>query len=238
MKEKLLELLKEGLQEEARFVAGMTAEERQAPSAPDNWSPKDVIAHNAAWQERLAQIIAAGKRGERLPEVNDVDLVNHEIYLAHCAQTWADVLAYSTLASAHLSEQVRSLSEAGLAEPLLGEGSQARWRNIVGNGYSHPLSHLAGLYVKRGNAAEAVRIQEEAARQLLALADEPRWRGVAIYNLACFYAQADCREKALANLRQALQLAPDLTGWSREDPDLLSLHGDPAYEQLTVDSGQ
>jgi hypothetical protein len=52
------------------------------------------------------------------------------------------------------------------------------------------------------------------------------------YNLACYYALAGAAGQAIEALRDALKLHPDLSGWSREDTDLNSLHGNPDYEQL------
>jgi len=52
------------------------------------------------------------------------------------------------------------------------------------------------------------------------------------YNLACCYALAGQAEKAMDALREALRLAPDLTEWSKQDPDLVSLRERPDYQSL------
>ena len=52
------------------------------------------------------------------------------------------------------------------------------------------------------------------------------------YNLACCYALAGQAEKAMDALREALRLAPDLTEWSKQDTDLVSLRERPDYQSL------
>ena len=54
--------------------------------------------------------------------------------------------------------------------------------------------------------------------------DLPAWvKGSFLYNLACFYALQNQREQAATRLQEALVLAPDLTEWSKSDPDLAAL---------------
>ena len=60
----------------------------------------------------------------------------------------------------------------------------------------------------------------------------PAWRGTTLYNLACANALAGRREKALALLREGLQLNPGLVAWSKSDPDLVSLHGESEYQAI------
>jgi hypothetical protein len=52
------------------------------------------------------------------------------------------------------------------------------------------------------------------------------------YNLACYLALAGEKNKAVELLGEALRLHPGLTEWSRQDTDLVSLHGLPGYERL------
>jgi hypothetical protein len=50
--------------------------------------------------------------------------------------------------------------------------------------------------------------------------------------LACFYATSGQADKALALLPEALRIQPDVVEWSKEDSDLISLHGLVAYQAL------
>jgi quercetin dioxygenase-like cupin family protein len=52
------------------------------------------------------------------------------------------------------------------------------------------------------------------------------------YNLACLEALAGNREQALASLRRAFELRPELSEWTRADDDLASLRDDPEFQAL------
>jgi hypothetical protein len=77
-----------------------------------------------------------------------------------------------------------------------------------------------------------MRMQEELTELLGQYGDQLVPRGEALYNLACFYAVNGQADQALALLPEALRLQPDVVEWSKEDPDLVSLHGLPAYQAL------
>ena len=56
--------------------------------------------------------------------------------------------------------------------------------------------------------------------------------GIADYDRACFYAKTGQKGQALALLPGALNMPPRLVDWSKEDPDLISLHAEPACQAL------
>jgi hypothetical protein len=76
----LLNLLDRAYQEEQAFVEGLSDEERSTVGTLEQWSAKDVIAHIAAWKERMARNLAAVARGEPVSRVDDYDQVNAEIF--------------------------------------------------------------------------------------------------------------------------------------------------------------
>jgi len=76
---------------------------------------------------------------------------------------------------------------------------------------------------------------EQSVQVANALDDSPEWRSIAIYNLACYYAIAGQKEKAVERLRQALELNPGLTEWSKEDPDFASIRQEPDYQAIYTD---
>jgi hypothetical protein len=67
---------------------------------------------------------------------------------------------------------------------------------------------------------------------LMALDESPSWQGVAVYNLACFYALAGEKEQSISNLKEALRLNPALTDWSKQDPDFDSIREDSEYSAI------
>jgi quercetin dioxygenase-like cupin family protein len=82
-------------------------------------------------------------------------------------------------------------------------------------------------------AGPLVRSDPARAREILAdgLATHPE-SGSLHYNLACLEAWGGDREAALASLRRALELRPELAKWARGDADLESLRDDPEFRTL------
>jgi tetratricopeptide (TPR) repeat protein len=166
--------------------------------------------------------------------VDDFDQVNADVFERNRHRPWSEVLALSQRAQGSLVERLNALSEADLtsAEYFPWQEGRPLWRLIVGNSYAHPISHLAQYYVEHGRVAYANQIQTEAADLLAQLDDSPSWRGIVRYNLACHYAVVGEGEKAISGLSQALRLNPELTEWSKQDPDLASIRREPAYQAL------
>ena len=234
LKQKLLRAIERTYEEERALVANLSDEERSAASTYEQWSVKDAIAHIAAWKEKRAQSMAAISRGEPVPAARDYEEVNVEIFAANQDRSWDKVLAYSQRAYDSLAESLETVPEADLVSRETSAEQQDRplWRTIAGTGCTHPMLHLAELYMGRGQAGRGVRLAEETSDMLLQLDDSPNWRGLVRYNLACLYAISGQQEMAIGQLRRALQLNPDLTEWSNEDPDLVSIREHPDYRSL------
>src|SRR5204863_7346109 len=116
---------------------------------------------------------------------------------------------------AALTEQVRSIAVPLLTDPqhFAWANGQALSANILGNGFWHPLEHIARFYADHGEPEQASELLERAVVQEKALGALPGDRGAALYNLACFYATTGQADKALPLLPEALQLRPDLVEW-------------------------
>lgn len=234
LKQKLLRVLERTYQEEQELVASLSEEERSAVSTYEQWSIKDAIAHIAAWKEKRGQSMAATSRGEPVPVERDYEEVNAEIFEANQDRSWDDVLSYLQRAYDSLAERLETVPEADLVrtEASAEQHDRPLWRTIAGTGCTHPMLHLAELHIGRGQAGRGVRLAEETSDMLLQLDDSPSWRGLVRYNLACSYAISGQQEMAIGQLRRALQLNPDLTEWSNEDPDLVSIREHPDYRSL------
>jgi tetratricopeptide (TPR) repeat protein len=234
LKARLTDLLQRAYDEEQALVARLTEDERSATGSLERWSAKDIVAHLVEWKARTGQKLAAAARNEPPRTYDDIDQANAEIFEEHRHQTWAEVLEKSQRAHEELVERLRAIPEDDLVDPSRFPWQSGRplWREIAGNGYSHPLLHIAQFYVERGEREYATQTQETAAHLLRALDDSPSWHGIILYNLACYYATAGQKEKAIDELRQALRLNPDLTQWSQQDPDFASIREEPAYHSL------
>lgn len=235
LKPKLIELLEQESAEEDALVASLSAEERATPGSLEHWSAKDMIAHMAAWRKlSIARLEHAARHIEPPAAPEDEDEENARIFAAHNGQTWDEVLSFRREIGAELARRVQEMSEEALRETghISGQAERPLWDAVIGNGYTHPILHLADFYLKRGDKARALRLQEDAAERLMLLDDAPRWQGVVRYNLACAHALSGLKEKAIQELREALQLAPDLTDWSKRDPDFSPLRAEPGYQAI------
>ena len=88
--------------------------------------------------------------------------------------------------------------------------------------------HLAaGVYAKLGQRERAMTVAERA------LALRPR-EFATLYNVACAYAHLGEKERALAILEGLSEIGQGSFDWIREDPDFLSLHGDPRFERVVA----
>jgi tetratricopeptide (TPR) repeat protein len=234
VKAKLIRLLETAHREEQIYVGKLTEAERSAVGAADCWSPKDTIGHLAEWKKRMAERLQAGAGGKTPPRFEDIDQENAGIFQQYRSVSWEEVIQVSERAQSGLIQQLQALAEEELLDPdrLSWQPGQPLWRGIAGNGYSHPISHLAQLYIQRGETDYATQIQEETARLVSQLDDSQAWQGVTVYNLACHYALAGQTEKAVANLAEALRLNPELTEWSKQDTDLVSIREDAGYRAL------
>ncbi len=82
-----------------------------------------------------------------------------------------------------------------------------------------------GMYAQEGRIEDAVRETN------LAMTLRPN-EATVLYNAACTFAQIDRRADALEALRKAWEAGYQDAEWTRRDPDLASLHGDPEFEKL------
>lgn len=235
LKSKLIELIEQASKEERALFARLSEDERSVRGEPDRWSPKDVIAHLAAWKTRLAENLAAAARGETPVRDEDYEAVNAKVFEENRDRSWSEILEEAAEACQQLVEQVEKRSEAELrsTETLPWQGDRPLWRVIVGTGTIHPMAmHLGPILIERGEKEYATELQEKTAKLLGKLDESQSWQGLVRYNLACHYALAGETQTAIGKLREALELNPELTEWSKEDSDLASLRQEPGYKAL------
>jgi tetratricopeptide (TPR) repeat protein len=230
----LIDLFGRAQADQRELLAALSDDERAAIGTADHWSVKDVVLHIAFWKKRQAERLAAAARGETPVELEHFEQINARVFEEWRERPWQAVLDESERAFDTLAAEVRAFDPAALVDPHRYEWQNGRplLSSVVGNGYWHPESHIAQCYVDRGDLPRATRLQEELTEQLGRHGDQLVPRGEALYNLACFYATSGQADRALALLPEALRLLPDVVEWSKEDPDLISLHGLPAYQAL------
>ena len=229
-KEILLDLLAEAVKREKEFVDGLTDADREAVGASDNWSAKDLVAHCAFWKERRVAEIPEVLQGGTPTEFDDFDHENDRIFLEFRDKSWDEITAFSRNAAHQLFAQIQQMSEAELDLPW--QDDRPIWRMAVGNGYSHPLVHMAGHYQQKGDIAHAAELTALLGQPLAELDDSPGWMGTVKYNVACSLSLLGEKEAAIVQLGEALALTPALIEWSKQDSDLDPLREEPAFLAL------
>jgi len=227
----LLELLQQARADQQMWFSDLTEAERSARGTLKQWAAKDIAAHLAYWVQHAVQVLVCAARNEEPPRVEDYLRVNDEVFEAMRDHPWAQVLADVDQAYTDLIAHMQRVDEEVLTDPerFAWQDDRPLYGVVVGNGYSHPLSHLAQFYFDRGEVARANALQETATARLL---EVPGSRDTARYNLACYYATTGQRDQALTELRESLRLNPKLIEGSKQDSDLDSLRNDPAYQAL------
>ena len=84
---------------------------------------------------------------------------------------------------------------------------------------------LGGMY------AQEQRIDDAIRETNLAMTLRPN-EATVLYNAACTFANLGRRAEALDAVRKAWEAGYKDADWTRRDPDLASLHGDPEFERL------
>jgi tetratricopeptide (TPR) repeat protein len=239
IKEKLLDLLRHTHQEENAFIDNLSAFQRDEIGSFQHWSAKDVVAHNTEWCRRLAIHLVSIYQGNHPSDYGNFDEANQEIYAQYHNLSWENIETVLHSVQYELVNQLEKLDVSRLLEiqHYAALGDIPLWRYVVSTAHTHPLAHMSDYLLKRSRQEKAIQLQENAYQIVSSLSDDPSWTGVALYNLACYYALAGANEKAILRLREALALRPDLEAWSLEDPDLESVRFEPAYQLIYEELG-
>lgn len=233
MKDKLIELLEKGDQIEKDFIASLSDGERDATGSFENWSPKDMIAHDYYWRKHHAEDVLEVLAGKS-PTQNDEDDINARVYTQYKDQSWDEIEILIETGLERMREALDGMSEDDLQSDKFYPWDQGRpiWRELVVNIYTHPIIHLSEWYIKKGNPSRAAEMYQEMTDQLATLDDGPDWQGTIRYNNACSFSLLGDKEKAINELREALKLNPGLTEWSKEDPDFGPIREEAGYKAL------
>jgi hypothetical protein len=231
----LVDLLKQAHEMEMNFVDALSGQERARIGTLEDWSAKDVISHITARKALLADNLLAVSEGRSTTGSEDLDRENAILYEEYHDKTWDEVLRLAADAFQRVVAQVEVLGEQELArceEFFPWQGERPMWRLIVGSGCIHPIAHMAEFHRSRGNREQAGEMMGKIARSMAGLDDSPVWQGAVRYQLACHYSLLGARAEAIRELQESLVLNPGLTDWSKEDPDLDAIRGEPEYQAI------
>ena len=162
---------------------------------PEHWAPKDSLAHSTFWRGVGAVRMFDVKRREQpdfeIPGViesywtdiadssTDFQRYNEETFEREHLRPFADVLADSQRTFDLMIAGVEALSEAQLIDTQAFPWLEGRplWHSPLGNGYEHPLEHLAHFYRERGDLANAERLMTQQTAGMLGLDASDETRG-------------------------------------------------------------
>jgi len=120
----------------------------------------------------------------------------------------------------------RALGRVDAMKRIAARGIRAAERAIASNPDDGRALYLGAMMLSRvGRDAEA---EEWANRAASVYANDM----ATMYNVACFHATNGRAEAALELLERAASLGWTATDWARQDMDLVSLRGNPRFEQL------
>lgn len=224
----LIAALRFANQETQAFAAGLNDVDRSTSGTADHWAARDVLAHIGTGDGEIAATIIAVRKGEALPS----GITNEECYLRYKDQPWSEIELLVRSANTLVMEQVQALSEAELNAPVELLNGRSLWRVIAGSSFLHKLIHLAQALIERGERERALQLNEQAIQLGLQVDDKPDWQGLFLYNTGCYLALLGEKTKALESLEKGMRLNPQLIEYSKQDPDLVSLHGNTDFLSL------
>jgi hypothetical protein len=231
----LLNLLEQAYEMEMDFVDTLSDQERARIGTLEDWSAKDVISHITARKALMADSLLAVSEGRPPIGSKDLDHENAVLFAEYHDKTWDEVLRLAADAFRMVVTQVEVFGEQELArceEFFPWQGERPMWRLIVGSGCIHPIAHMAEFHRNQGNFGQAGEMIGKMARSMAGLDDSPVWRGAVKYQLACHYSLLGTKAKAVRELQESLMLHSGLIDWSKEDPDLDAIRGEPEYQTI------
>ena len=195
----------------------------------------ELAPENATLRGRLARaLLAAGRIDEAAEaaagledEAAGGEYVHAVIYRER-GETDKALAAFEAAKPYH-ADDAEFWWEVGLTHDAAGDyaaAGEAYSESIEINPYNARAYTARGVnYLKRGD-------RDRAAEDFRAAIDLEPWDAQAHYNLACVHALAGDEEEALGHLALAVALRPErYRAMAREDPDLASCRGSPAFEE-------
>ena len=221
--------IRRALESERKAEQEFVETARGAESAPRGWPAALVLFHMGMWRERLRNAltnISEGKDYERPPA--NIDEVNE----AELARGIGTPLTDAAARSDHLLAEIIELYVKLGDRPIDWSVSKTTTEAVLRNSFTHPRTHIADYYRENGEVERARRVTEQAVDELRAAGAPPLVLGAALYNLACARVAERRNDDALALLREAFPMRPDIKAAAAEDSDLGTLRDDARFQEL------
>jgi tetratricopeptide (TPR) repeat protein len=218
-------------EEALRYADSLSETERSTSGTADKWMPRDILPHIGEGVKRMGTRLGLIRRGEDLESLGQA-ADNATVFEQYRDRSWGVFYSLLDKAYKNLLEEASQLSEDQLNTPADWANNLPLWRAVTGNSFLHPLIHLTQMTIERGQGEKALDLNSRAEDLAMRLDDSPDWQGLYQYNNGCYYALLGNKSVALNYLEKGFKLAPQYIEFSREDPDLVSLHSDPDYLTL------
>lgn len=223
----LIAMLRTMRDAERDLFAGIPAGLREAAGTIGEWSPKDVMAHVAAWRAIEARRLKAragveDPRHGTDPATSDpIDDANALLQGRHAGWTWQAVVDEADASVDALVSVIERSSSDVLCE--CDDGSVA---GIGANGVNHAVGHLPEIADLAGDRARFNAFADEIESTLGAGHLPPRDSGVILYNIACARSLSGELDAARRLLKTAFARRHDLAELAKDDPDLIALRAE------------
>jgi tetratricopeptide (TPR) repeat protein len=217
--------LESELQAEQAFVA----EARQAEKTPKGWPAALLMFHVSMWKERLRNALYDLSEGRPYtPPPTDADEFNE----AELANGIGTPLTDAEARSETLHREIIALHETLGDRAFQWYRASTTTEAVLRVAYMHPRNHMYEYWKENGEPVRAFQLYEHASAELREIGAPPLILGAAAYNLATVRAAQGNAAEALALLKEALALRPDLKADAAADSELAALREDKGFQEL------
>lgn len=161
-KNELLTAMQSGYDNFEALLAPLSVTQLTTPGVNGEWSIKDILAHIATWQKRMAmrlEAIARNEDGHLEPEIKNEEQMhafNAATFDRYRSDSLDEVLSDFRAATRRLRAAVEAVDEDSLfaTDRFAWMGGEPLWKNIGGNSFWHYEEHapmitewLAGQHI-------------------------------------------------------------------------------------------
>jgi hypothetical protein len=222
-------LIREALESERKLEQEFVETARKAESAPRGWPAALVIFHMGMWRERLRNGLAAVNEGHDYePPPANINEFNDEELARGIGTPLIDAAGRSDHLLAEIIELYGALGDRAMDWGICKTTTEA----VLRNSYLHPRTHITEYFRENDELERANRLVGETVDELRAAGAPRLVMGAALYNLACCRVGEGRHEDALALLKEAFPMRPDIQANASQDAELGTLRDDPRFQEL------
>ena len=211
--------------EEEAILLAAASRGAVAGDGPDRWAAPAAIAHNTEFKHQQVRRLQAVLSGTPPPAFGDIDHASAQVYQRYAGQPADTVAAASRRVTDELIGALPAIPDEDLTDPRRHSwlGGRQLWLQIIVRGFWHPTGHVGEYYLAHGQPERGIALHSRAVETAGRLGAPAPARGMACYGLGCAQARSGRADDAVAAIRQAVSLNPELLASARRDPDLTAL---------------